>query len=218
MAESCPQCQQPVSVDHNFCPNCAAPLSTKARVSTSSTSSVTGDRNFNMTGTGNTLLNSPTYIGDRYEAPPHEPAAVIERAYQKPLSLFGQPAKDGWVLVPTIVGLLANVATIQTSWLSGPWTFLVVPVFALVLGGVGAFSALSKYRFLKIPGSRWSLESANDHSLYLTRISGSCPYCSGRLDLQGVGPLEQRITMVVCQRNPTLHKWLFDPTVLEEIT
>jgi hypothetical protein len=125
--------------------------------------------------------------------------------------------KDRWLVVPTLLGLLANIATIQTSWFSGAWASIGIPALFCALGCVYAGDRLSKYRFLKIPGLPLSLESAPDHSLYLTRISGSCPSCSGRLDLQSVGPLAQRTQVVVCRRNPTQHRWVFDPTVLEDV-
>jgi hypothetical protein len=64
MKESCPQCQQPVGIDHKFCSNCAAPLSIGARPSTFNTSAVTGERNLSVTGTGNIFQNSPTHFGD----------------------------------------------------------------------------------------------------------------------------------------------------------
>jgi energy-coupling factor transport system substrate-specific component len=125
--------------------------------------------------------------------------------------------KTGWFIFAGALGILAQLADISSGFFSGqPHTYMPFWVgLGVMMVGALCFVAgvqLYRFRFGSLAGS-YTLQSAQDNSVHLIKISGICPICSGELTLRSVGPKEQKTLMVVCKRNSLHYQWLFDYTV-----
>jgi energy-coupling factor transport system substrate-specific component len=215
MPDMCPDCENAVRPGDKFCSNCARLLSAGNQQTISST---IGNHNIGSF-IGNTLQNTNITF---HETERGEPIASIDRTHQQPLKLFGHPLKTGWLIFAGALGIFAQLADISSGFFSGQlhtympfWVgmgVMMVGFLCLVCG-----IQLYRFRFASLIGP-YGLQSGADNSVHLIKISGICPICSGELTLRSVGPKEQKILMVVCKRNPFRHQWLFDHTVIRNIT
>jgi hypothetical protein len=215
MLDTCPGCENVVRPSDRFCSNCARPLSPSPQQNLTAN---IGDHNIGSF-IGTTLQNSQ--VNFHGLLPPGEPVALIDRAQQKPLKLFGHPLKAGWLIFAGAIGMLANLADISSGFFSGKlhtympfWVGIGVMTVAVLCFVCGVH--LYRFRFSSLIGP-YGLQTGADNSVHLIKISGTCPYCSGELTIRSIGPREHKIPMVVCKRNPTGHQWLFDHTVLGDI-
>lgn len=60
-----------------------------------------------------------------------------------------------------------------------------------------------------------NIERGNDGNVYLTRVSGSCPFCPGRMRMLGASERNKDHTLV-CNRNSE-HRLVFDMTTLIDV-
>jgi energy-coupling factor transport system substrate-specific component len=176
-----------------------------------------GDRNIGSF-IGSTLRNTSV----SFHEVRGEPIASIDRTQQQPLKLLGHPVKSGWFIFAGALGILAQLADISSGFFSGQLhTYMPfwVGIGVMMVGALCFVAGIQLYRFRFLPlAGQYALQSAKDNSVHLIKISGICPTCSGELTLRSVGPKEQKILMVVCKRNPFRHQWLFDHTVIRDIT
>lgn len=118
----------------------------------------------------------------------------------------------------SLVGLYFSLFPFMNPALEGHWSFLFL--FALGVSGSAFLISifLKRHHFIPFLFRRFYLELSNGGGVYLTKISATCPLCGSKMNLRNVGlPKGPRDDVLICSKNPSQHRILFDPTVLEEI-
>jgi len=101
--------------------------------------------------------------------------------------------------------------TVLSSWRTAAFfTF-----FVAFLSGLVAVT-LKRQRFSCL--GLLCLELGKKGGVYLTRLRATCPWCKSRMSLHSAKPKAGSPTdTFVCERNPSLHRVLLDPTILPDI-
>jgi len=173
-----------------------------------------GSHSINL-GSSSSVENSNLHIGDvhNHDRSKHEPTAVIDRIYSKPVSILGAPIKAGWLIVSGAIGFIGSIASIVSLWphLTIWFVFLFLfAIFCLIIG-----ITMVRQRFIRIPYLPFNFEADKSGKLFITKIEGNCPHCDGKLKLRDIGPKDNKTTYVRCTRNPK-HIWNFDFTIFDE--
>lgn len=218
MESKCGNCAFQLDPLDDFCRRCGT--SAKSQPHLDATTQ-TGEGSLNI-GIGN-LPNANIHVGDRYETKSPEVTAYIDRTLAREVKVGNNTVKISWLIISGGLGVVGSIASILSYWPSLtspslntprlPSIWLWIGVISLLILGIGIL--LYKYRFVKLG---WiNVEADNSGQLYLTKVGGVCPRCNSTLKLKDVGPKDHKVTMVVCDRNPTQHQWHFDPTVLPDM-
>ncbi|EKS9887598.1 hypothetical protein BTK96_004612 [Burkholderia pyrrocinia] len=91
--------------------------------------------------------------------------------------------------------------------------------FSMVIGAISwvLVVALRRRRFEPV-SRRHFVELGAKGRIHLSTFAATCPWCHSHMNLRSVGPREgPRHNEFVCERNPTQHRILLDPTMLPEI-
>lgn len=202
----CFNCGNGIGERDNFCSSCGKQVK---KVSNSSSD----QRRIDISGS-NQFSQSSVHLGDIYQAAPSSETINISRSYVKPLRIFDNPVKVGWLIVSGIVGFLGSIASIFSSFGQSfsvvfiLWTVVVAVLFSF---GVVGF-VLRQTRFFRF--GRINLEANTLGEVFVTKIKGDCPRCDGTLRLIDLGPYGQGQTYLQCTRNSN-HRWEFDFTILD---
>ncbi|WP_202966631.1 hypothetical protein [Cellvibrio sp. OA-2007] len=188
-----------------FCSECGNNLNPTGNVTISS-----GDSSINFGQrnhvTGNTInINSSE---DEFEK------AYIDRTKVRPLSIAGTQLKASWLVLSGLLSLFGSIASIL-GFVGTEYQFFFILSMAIgaILFPIGMVLVQTKH--MSFPPF-FSLESGSRGEIYITKIEGSCPKCTGKLKLRSIGPKNNKTTVVRCTRNPD-HMWGFDPTVLPDL-
>ncbi|MGI0115207.1 hypothetical protein [Zooshikella sp. RANM57] len=201
----CSDCGTEVFEQAKFCFECGRNLCVIDSVNISS-----GDNsvNFGLQNhvTGNTI-NISSREGDSEKA-------YIDRVKVKPLAIAGTQLRAFWLFISGLLGFFGSIASILgfigTEYQLFFIFFMIVSAILFFIGMV-----LLQTKHISFPPF-FNLESGSKGEIYLTKIEGSCPKCTGKLKLRSIGPKNNKTTVVRCTRNPD-HIWGFDPTVLPDL-
>jgi len=201
----CSECGANVSEAAKFCGECGNNLKAQEGVNITS-----GDQSVNF-GQGNEVSGNTININSNDEA---KDQAYIDRTKVKPLSIAGTQLKASWLVATGILSFFGSIASILGFFGTGtPPTFVPLIMLGVILLPVGL--ALIQTKHLSLPPFL-NLETGKEGEIYITKIEGSCPKCTGSLKLRSIGSKNNKSTVVRCTRNPD-HLWGFDPTVLSDL-
>lgn len=202
----CKKCGNEVEEIANFCSKCGSSIGDVSQ-------NAHGDGSVNFAGSNN-IDNSNIHVGNIYDTSSQGDIAYIDRTYIKRLEIAGKQVKSSWLTFSGIIGFVGSLASIFSLWATN-WQFIAIIIIGLsstlFLSGVN----LSRVRFIRLPISKYNLESDKDGLVFITKVSGDCPKCDGKLELIDIkiGPNRSK-TVVRCNRYGK-HIWDFDPTVLK---
>jgi len=188
-----------------YCSECGHKLNPADSVNISS-----GDNSVNF-GQQNQVTGNMININSNED---NSEKAYIDRSKVKPLSIAGTQLKASWLVVSGLLGFFGSIASILgfigTEY---QFFFIVSMVVGAILFPIGMVLVQTKH--LSFPPF-FNLESGSRGEIYITKVEGSCPKCTGKLKLRSIGPKNNKTTVVRCTRNPD-HMWGFDPTVLPDL-
>ncbi|OBQ56753.1 zinc-ribbon domain-containing protein [Halodesulfovibrio spirochaetisodalis] len=201
----CSTCGKEAAPEDNFCPACGSNLTSEKA------NQYTGNSNYGISG-NNIINNSDIHIGsignsNNQNHSSSESQACIHESMKVPLRLFKSPIKSWYVFSFGALSILGSLASLAAGiGIGGTGTILIClfGTFPLFIG-----LALHKYRFLRM--GWFNIRAQKNGNLLLTRVSGNCPTCDGRLHLADI----EKQTIVQCSRNPD-HIWRFDYTIFDD--
>ncbi len=209
----CSNCGNEMVVKDIFCSLCG----TKKMTNGNSISS--GARSINTIGSQ--IIDSPIHIGDSYDDSNNIDADVLNikrHLVNLPWSKSNKLANSSsisklgtWGSLASIVGLLLPYLT-SLNYL--PHFFLIGLAFSLIFAVVPI--TLKRSGFTHLWGLK-NLEVGTKNGIYLSKITCDCPWCESKMKLYNAGPKEHKQHTLVCQRNSSQHRILFDHTVLPDI-
>jgi hypothetical protein len=201
----CSECGTEATEQAKFCSECGHNLNAAGSVQILSGDNSVNFGNINQV-TGNTFnINSKQDDSEK---------AYIDRTKIRPLSIAGIPLKASWLVISGIIGFFGSVASILGFIGTGYQFFFIVSMaIGAILFPIGLVLVQTKH--MSFPPF-FNLEAGSNGEIYFTKIEGSCPKCTGSLQLSSIGPKNNKTTVVRCTRNPD-HMWGFDPTVLPDL-
>ncbi|MFQ6757439.1 MAG: zinc ribbon domain-containing protein [Deltaproteobacteria bacterium] len=201
----CTECGKDANEQDKFCSECGNNLrNSNGIVISSRENSINFGQNNQLAG--NTINVNP--VQDPRET------AYINRTKIKPLSVAGIQLKASWLLVSGLIGFFGSIASILGFIGTGyQFPFIISMSIGIMLFPIGMMLMQSKH--FNFPPF-FNLESGSNGEIYITKIEGDCPKCTGKLKLRSVGPKNMKTIVVRCTRNPD-HIWGFDPTVLPDL-
>ncbi|KMJ45127.1 hypothetical protein AB204_10535 [Xenorhabdus khoisanae] len=207
----CTACGKEIAENDNFCSTCG-----KTR---GGTSIVFGDNSFNALNSE--IKDNVIHVGDSYTNSNNiDPSTLnIQRSFVKlPWSKEGKLAKRSTFLKLGTWGSLASIAGIFLPFLTGNYYLhsiaLIALVFSLPILLMGLL--INRFKFQHLLGLQ-NLEIGLKENIYLTKITCDCPWCKSEMKLRMIGSKEHRQHLLICARNPSQHRIIFDPTVLPNI-
>ena len=202
----CKKCGDQVEETANFCSKCGSNIHNGSQ-------NAHGDGSVNLAG-NNKIDNSNIHVGDVYGASSSDETAYIDRTYIKKFEIAGNQVKSSWITFSGIVGFIGSLASIISVWGTN-WQFIAIIVIAisgtLFISGL----TLSRIRFVRLPSSKYNLESNQDGLVFITKVGGDCPKCDGKLELVDIKVGQNHSKTVVRCNRYGKHIWNFDPTVLK---
>jgi len=200
----CTECGKEAGEQAKYCSECGHSLKRSDVNITSGDNSV----NFGQQNqvSGNTInINQSDDVTEK---------AMIDRTKVKPLSIAGTQLKASWLLISGLLGFFGSIASIL-GFIGTDYQFFFP--LSMAVGGVLFFigMALLQTKHLSFPPF-FNLESGSQGEIYITKVEGSCPKCTGKLKLRSIGPKDNKATVVRCTRNHD-HIWGFDTTVLPDL-
>lgn len=210
----CRHCGYTVRDEDKYCNECGGKLSAPENGTITA-----GDRSINAQNS--TITNSSIHTGDNYNNSNNINPDILNlrREFVRlPWSSEGKLGESSGFLTLGTIGSIASIVGIVLPYLT---SFKYIPHFlfpVLALSVMTLFlpAVLKRYRFNHLFGLK-NLEYGKDGKIYLTRISCDCPWCGTEMKLRMVGPKEDRSQLLICLRNPGMHRILFDPTVMPDI-
>ncbi len=142
-----------------------------------------------------------------------------------PAFFRGRVVKSESLGVFSIVTGVASIAGLYFTLFQGfptakyaSWSSLFLFLFALAGSCLLLSILLKRRRFESFPTRRIYTELGNRGGVYMNTFTATCPRCGSRMNLRSVGPKDgPRSDEFVCERNPSQHRVLLDPTCLPEI-
>lgn len=201
----CTECGMEATEEAKFCSECGHNLSSAGSVNISSEDNSVNFGYKNQV-TGNTInVNSSVDNSEK---------AYIDRTKIRPLSIAGTQLKASWLVISGLIGFFGSIASIF-GFIGTEYQFFFIVSMAVgaILFPVGMVLVRAKH--MSFPPF-FNLESGSKGEIYITKVGGSCPKCTGALKLRSIGPKNNKTTVVRCTRNPD-HMWGFDPTVLPDL-
>lgn len=199
----CTECGTELKEQYKFCSECGNNLKGSESVNiTSNDNSVNFGQNNQVSGN---TINIRTEENDK---------AYIDRTRIKPLSIAGTQLKASWLLISGLIGFFGSIASILGFIGSqSQFIFLITMAIGAVLFPIGIMLVQTKH--FSFPPF-FNLETGSKGEVYITKVEGDCPKCTGKLKLRTIGQKNHKQTVVRCTRNPD-HMWNFDPTVLPDL-
>ena len=77
-------------------------------------------------------------------------------------------------------------------------------------------TVLKRFKFTHFQGLK-NLENGTKDGVYVTKITCDCPWCGSEMKLRLIGSKNNKENMLLCIRNPSQHRIIFDPTALPDI-
>jgi hypothetical protein len=158
------------------------------------------------------------HVGDVYAPHPLGVTYAVEKARETSLRVPSIQKVAGWTAFLSALGVLANVLGV-ISFFGVSGTALqpaLIPIF-VVLGLSAAVlrtcSSLKKGLFVRLSGD-WGVREDDDQRLSFEKVGAICPICSGRVFLRSLPPGSDFRCMGMCEKNPQLHAFTFDPTTM----
>ncbi|CAB3643133.1 hypothetical protein [Achromobacter pestifer] len=198
----CQQCGAAHSGSQRLCAECQRILNGISKPSVFDA----GDGGFPIHGSGDAGIEpSDERKAVRRKTRGAERVEVIPTAYKGKPSTTAEFRKYG--TVGTVLCVFGFVVISHTAW----WLVLLLPsLFAMKVGW-----ALKDKRFYRFAWL-FNVEANRSGHIFLTRIGGQCPDCTGELALEDDGFGKWRKTMIQCNHDPR-HRWLFVPDVLDDL-
>ncbi|MBB1453161.1 zinc ribbon domain-containing protein [Pseudoalteromonas sp. SG43-1] len=202
---NCTACGKEANVQAKFCSECGNDLKIQNNINIES-----GDNSVNF-GQQNQVTGNTININSNEDA---SNKAYIDRTKVRPLSVAGTQLKASWLLVSGLLSFFGSIASIL-GFIGTEYQFIFIITMAIgaILFPIGM--ALVQSKHLDFPPF-FNLETGSKGEIYITKVEGSCPKCTGKLKLRSIGPKNNKTTVVRCTRNPD-HMWGFDPTVLPDL-
>ncbi|WP_165311028.1 zinc ribbon domain-containing protein [Vibrio ziniensis] len=214
MLKYCTNCQTEFGENHKFCSGCGTPRNSSGHVIHS------GEQSVNAIGSE--INNSNIHIGDNINNSNNiDPELLnLKREFVNlPWTRDGALAKSStfkklgtWGSLASIIGLFMPFFTTSLSSIQP----VVVLLFGIFFSMLILSMVLPRRRFEHLSGLK-NLEIGTSGKIYITKIFAECPWCGSEMKLRMVGPKNQREHLLMCTRNPSQHKIIFDPTALPDI-
>ena len=210
----CRHCGYTVRDEDKYCNDCGGKLS-----ATENGAITAGERSINTQNS--TITNSSIHTGDNYNNSNSIDSNILNlrREFVKlPWSSEGKLGENSGFLTLGTIGSIASIVGIVLPYISSFNYFspLFFPLFAVSFLMLILPAMLKRHRFNHLFGLK-NLEYGKGGRIYLTRISCDCPWCGTEMKLRMVGPKESRSQLLICLRNPGMHRIRFDPTVMPDI-
>lgn len=211
--EKCTNCQNELSPNHKFCSECGNPRPTSGPVIQSGSQSVNT--------IGSEIKKSNIHIGDNINNSNNiDPDLLnLKRHFVKlPWSEDGMLAKRSTFQRLGMWGSLASIVGLFLPFLTGIFSFQPLVVLSVaIFGSMLVLSvAISRRKFEHLSGLK-NFEISSSGKIYITKITGECPWCGSQMHLRMVGPKDHKEHLLMCTRNPSQHRIIFDPTALPDI-
>ncbi|WP_281213454.1 hypothetical protein [Shewanella insulae] len=200
-------------MNDKFCSECGNPKSTSGHIIQSGSHSVNT--------IGSEIRDSNIHIGDNINNSNNIAPELLnlQREFFKiPWSKDGSLAKRStfqklgtWGSIASIIGVFLPFMT--GNLLLQPLVFLMLAIFVpmLMLSLI-----ISSRKFEHFSGLK-NFEISNSGKIFITKITGDCPWCGSKMHLRMVGPKGYKQHLLMCNRNPSQHRIIFDPTALSDI-
>lgn len=205
----CDKCDAKIDMDDRFCRKCGTALNTGG----THNKAITGDNSFNA-GQNNIITDNQIVFGTTTQAV--EPIPYIKRLKITPLKIGNRPIKTAWFIWS---GILTTAGSIASIWAVLPSRPNFILLFLLFFGAgfiaIATGKTLNKIQFARVPFVT-NFEANEQKEVFISKIGGDCPRCTGKLKLTNIINKQVNITALICTRNPT-HRWGFDPTRLEAL-
>jgi hypothetical protein len=138
-------------------------------------------------------------------------AGGIERTHVYAATFRGRPARISefreYGVAITVFSVVGFVFA-PSAW----WLVLLLPSLFSINVGTG----LRDKRVHRV-ASVLTVEANKSGHVFLTQIGGECPICCGSLGLREIKDGKQTKAIIQCKEN-SLHRWDYDPKVLEELS
>lgn len=207
----CKNCGNKTSELDKFCSSCG---------SAKGVNSITS-RDNNINAINSEIKNNNIHIGDTYTySNKIDPSTLnLTRYFIKPFWSKNKILAKRTTFVS--LGSIGSIASIFSLYLSFPSnnaitqiTTTIFTVFFIIMFSIGFYIKRSRFQHLI---GLVNLETSKKDDIYLTRITCDCPWCDSKMKLRMIGPKENKKHQLLCQRNPSQHRILFDPTALSDI-
>ncbi|MDE1466048.1 hypothetical protein [Spartinivicinus poritis] len=202
---NCTECGEKTTKQAKFCSECGHSLRDSGNVNINS-----GDNSVNF-GQQNQVTGNTIHINTNEDS---TDKAYIERTKIKPLSIGGTQLKDSWLVITGFLSFFGSIASIL-GFISTGYQFLFILTMGIGMIFIVLGLVLLKTKHFSFPPF-FNLESGSKGEIYITKVEGSCPKCTGTLKLRSIGSKNNKATVIRCTRNPD-HLWGFDPTVLPDL-
>jgi len=210
----CSNCGNELLIEHKFCSGCGN------QKNSDKNSISSGDKSVNTIGSE--IVGSNIHIGDNYNDTNNIDPKILnfQRHFVKlPWSKSGKLSSRSSIFKLGTWGSIASIVALALPYFTSlnylPHLFFIglgVSMSLLMLTAV-----LKKLKFTHFQGLK-NLENGNKDGVYVTRITCDCPWCTdSEMKLRLVGPKDNKEHLLLCERNPSQHRIIFDPTVLPDI-
>ncbi|CDH04950.1 conserved hypothetical protein [Xenorhabdus bovienii str. oregonense] len=209
--EFCVNCEKEIVKNDNFCSSCG-----RARGNNTIAS---GDNSFNVISSE--IKDNNIHIGNNYSDSNNIDPSILN-IQRSSVKLFwseqGKLAKRSTFLKLGTWGSIASLIGLILPFLTGnPLTHFMAIIallifFPMFLIGI----SIARSKFMPLLGLK-NLEIGTKGNIYVTKITCDCPWCKSEMKLRMVGSKNHKEHLLLCSRNPSQHKIIFDPTVLPEI-
>lgn len=135
----------------------------------------------------------------------------LGRSFTLPIALGDRSLKVRWLALFGAAGLAASLAELFFGSAAAWWCVLGMPSTLALMLGIG----LMRHRFVRLP-HLINVEADKTGRVFVTKIGGDCPVCSGELKLEDIGPKRHTKTVVQCTSDAT-HQWAFNSKQLAEL-
>lgn len=209
----CSVCGNEMQREHNFCSSCG---SAKEQDGNSISS---GDNSINTIGSE--ITDSTIHVGNYYSNSNNIDPAILNlkrHFVSLPWSSEGKVANRSSILKLGTWGSIASIVGLFLPYFTEmdyqPHFFMFG--FGLFMSLLMLSFILKKFKFTHFFGLM-NFEAGTKDGAYLTKITCDCPWCGFEMKLRMVGPKNHKEHMLLCERNPSQHKIIFDSTAMPDI-
>lgn len=210
----CCHCGFPVREKDKYCNDCGGKL-----IEPQNASIAAGEKSINVQNS--TITNSSIHTGDNYNNSNNINPDILNlrREFVRlPWSAEGKLGESSGFLTLGTIGSIASIVGIVLPYISSfkYISHFLFPILALSVMILLIPTVLKRHRFSHFLGLK-NLEYGKGGKIYLTRINCDCPWCGTEMKLRMVGPKNDKSHLLICLRNPGMHRIQFDPTVMPDI-
>ncbi|WP_155895400.1 hypothetical protein [Comamonas aquatica] len=120
--------------------------------------------------------------------------------------------------VASLIGLYLTLFPLGGVKTYASWSGLFLFLLALSIISILLSVSLKRKKFENFLSRKIYAELDSSNKVHFNRIRAICPFCQTKMNLYTVGakggPYKD---MLICERNPSQHRVLLDPTLLPEI-